>query len=97
MDGRKNDKIVKNIIIEEEIEWRGKKITRERMIKKWKIPKVIKNDIGFQMMFGFDPPARGLPTKSNLEEYNINDKSAILLLENFLFKASESVSALILL
>ena len=74
MDGRKNDKIVKNIIIEEEIEWKGKKITRERMIKKWKIAEFIKNDIGFQMMFGFDPPARGLPTKSNLEEYNINDK-----------------------
>ena len=31
------DKIVKNIIIEEEIEWKGKKITRERMIKKWKM------------------------------------------------------------
>ena len=29
MDGRKNDKIVKNIIIEEEIEWKGKKIRRE--------------------------------------------------------------------
>ena len=73
-EGRKNDKIVRTEIVLEEIEFKGKKIIREKTIKKWNIPKVIKNDIGFQMMFGFDPPARGLPTKSNLEEYNINDK-----------------------
>jgi hypothetical protein len=74
MEGRKNDKIVENVVIEEEMEWKGKKITRERVIKKWKIPKIIKNDIGFQMMFGFDPPARGVKSKSHLEEYSINDK-----------------------
>ena len=74
MTGRKNDKVVSNIIVKEKIKFQGEKITRERIEKKWEIPEIITNDIGFQMMFGFDPPARGLPTKSNLEEYNINDK-----------------------
>ena len=73
-EGRKNDKIVRTEIVLEEIEFKGKKIIREKTIKKWNIPKVIKNDIGFQLMFGFDPPAKGKQTKSHLEEYSINDK-----------------------
>ena len=49
--GRKNDKIVKSKIITEKIIFRGEKITRERVEKVWNIPKVITNDIGFQLMF----------------------------------------------
>ena len=70
--GRKNDKIVENITVKEKITFRGKKITRERIEKKWNIPKIIKNDIGFQMMFGFDPPNNPKPAKSNLEEKSLD-------------------------
>ena len=74
MDGRKNDKIVRNKIILEEIEFRGKKIIRERVVKKWSMPKVITNDIGFQMMFGFDSPPIKRSQTANIDEYSINDK-----------------------
>tara|TARA_R110001592_G_scaffold127601_2_gene339439 strand:+ start:3089 stop:3337 length:249 start_codon:yes stop_codon:yes gene_type:complete len=70
--GRKNDKIVENITVKEKITFRGKKIIRERIEKKWNIPKIIKNDIGFQMMFGFDPPNNPKPAKSNLEEKSLD-------------------------
>ena len=72
---RKNDKIVSNVIIKEEIMFQGKKIIRERVKKQWKMPKVITNDIGFQLMFGFDTPtiARNLKDVA-LKEYNINHK-----------------------
>ena len=57
---RKNDKIVSNVIIKEEIMFQAKVIT---------------NDIGFQLMFGFDTPtiARNLKDVA-LKEYNINHK-----------------------
>ena len=48
----KSPSIVTNKTILEEITFHGKKITRERIIKQWNIPKIIKDDIGYQMMFG---------------------------------------------
>ena len=74
MTPRKNDKIVSNVIIKEEIEFEGKKIIRERVEKKWNIPKIITTDIGFQLMFGFDPPMQTSQTEAALVEYSINKK-----------------------
>ena len=74
MTPRKNDKIVENVIIKEEIEFQGKKIIRERIEKKWSIPKIITNDIGFQMIFGFDKPYKLPNVTIDINEYSINYK-----------------------
>mgnify|MGYP003627846131 CR=1 FL=1 len=73
---RKNDKIVRNVIVKEEIKFQGKIIIRERIKKQWKIPKVITNDIGFQLLFGFDPPAKISRKLKDIasKEYSINHK-----------------------
>ena len=71
----KNDKIVSNVMTKEKIIFQGKKVIRERIKKQWKIPKVITNDISFQLMFGFDSPT--ISRKLNniaLKEYYINHK-----------------------
>jgi hypothetical protein len=71
--GRKNDRIVKDKIITEKIIFRGEKITRERVEKVWNIPKVITNDIGFQLMFGFDSPTMHSTNKFNgINEYRLD-------------------------
>ena len=72
--GRKTDKIVKSKIITEKIIFRGEKITRERVEKVWNIPKVITNDIGFQLMFGFDAPKSPTNTSEGLKEYFLDSK-----------------------
>ena len=72
--GRKNDKIVKSKIITEKIIFRGEKITRERVEKVWNIPKVITNDIGFQLMFGFDAPKSPINTSEGLKEYFLDNR-----------------------
>ena len=73
--GRKTDKIVKPKIITEKIIFRGEKITRERVEKVWNIPKVITNDIGFQLMFGFNPPTMHSSGKfRGIEEYRLDNK-----------------------
>lgn len=74
MTARKTSKIVENIEIEEEIMLKGKKIKRERVVKKWNIPKVINSDIGFQLMFGFDPPMSPSKSEAALTEMSINQK-----------------------
>ena len=73
MTSRKNDKIVSNVIVKEEVVFQGKKIIREKVEKKWTIPKIITNDIGFQMMFGFDPPTKTSKSKIDTKEYSINE------------------------
>ena len=52
MGNDKVQKIVRNIITEEEIVFRGEKITRERIDVEYNIPKVINTDVSFQLMFG---------------------------------------------
>ena len=56
---RKNDKIVRNVIVKEEIKFQGKT-----------------NDIGFQLLFGFDPPAKISRKLKDIasKEYSINHK-----------------------
>ena len=63
-DGFKSPKIVTSKVVREKITFRGKKITRDRVVKEWNIPKVINSDIGFQMMFGFRS-TKNLKPKSN--------------------------------
>ena len=70
--GRKTDRIVKSKVITEKIIFRGEKITRERVEKVWNIPKVITNDIGFQLMFGFDPPTSPQNKSKGIKEYTLD-------------------------
>ena len=70
--GRKNDRIVKNKVILEKIKFRGQTITRERVEKVWEIPKIITNDIGFQLMFGFDPPNSPQNKSKGIKEYTLD-------------------------
>ena len=71
--GRKNDRIVKDKVVTEEIIFHGEKITRERVEKIWNIPKIITNDIGFQLMFGFNPPTMSSTGKFNgINEYRLD-------------------------
>ena len=74
MTSRKNDKIVENVVVEEEIQFRGRTIKREKIIKKWNIPKIINSDIGFQLMFGFDSPVSPPHTSNGLNEYSLDNK-----------------------
>lgn len=52
MGNDKVQRIVRNVITEEEIVFRGEKITRERIDVEYNIPKVINTDVSFQLMFG---------------------------------------------
>lgn len=70
--GRKNTSIVKNKVVFEEIMFRGKKIVREKIVKEWDIPKIITDDIGFQMMFGF----KSIHTPSKKTDESINTVTA---------------------
>ena len=74
MTSRKNDKIVENVVVEEEIQFRGRTIKREKIIKKWNIPKIITNDIGFQLMFGFDSPTSPPHISNGLNEYSLDNE-----------------------
>lgn len=52
MSNNKVQKIVQTVTSEEEIEFRGQKIIRERIDTVYNIPKVINTDIAYQLMFG---------------------------------------------
>lgn len=64
--------IVKNKLVPEEIIFRGKKIIREKIEKEWDIPKIITNDIGFQLMFGFQSTFKSTKTTSDINPIHIN-------------------------
>ena len=68
----KTPRIVKNKIILEEITFQGKKIKREAIVKEWNIPKIITEDIGYQLMFGNRPSTSKTAPNSNLKEVKIN-------------------------
>jgi len=72
--GRKNHRIVEDKVIMEKIKFKGKKIIRERVEKIWNIPEVITNDIGFQLMFGFDSPVSPPHISNGLNEYSLDNK-----------------------
>lgn len=69
---KKSPVIVRNKVILEKITFRGEKVVRERIVKKWEIPKIITSDIGFQLMFGFGAPLKPSKTKIYTDEVELN-------------------------
>lgn len=81
MEHDKNSKhqtIVKSKTIVEEVMFRGKKITRERVIKEFKIPKIITSDIGFQLQFGYKGNDKSYKSPSNQNTINFDDKKVLI-------------------
>ena len=78
MDKRYDTKvpsIIHRKVVKEEIIFRGEKIIRERIVKEFKIPKIINHDIGFQLMFGMDPSPKTNRNKGGIEIFSLpNDK-----------------------
>ena len=64
--------IIHRKVVREEIIFKGKKIIRERIIKEFIIPKIITNDIGFQLMFGMSSPTTVSSKSSGINEYKID-------------------------
>ena len=62
---RKIPVVIKRTAVNEEIIFKGKKIIREKIVKTFEIPKIINDDIGFQMQFGFNPGIATRNTKSS--------------------------------
>lgn len=58
---RKIPIVIKRTAVNEEIIFKGKKIVREKIVKTFEIPKIINDDLGFQMQFGWQP---GNPTRN---------------------------------
>ena len=69
---KKTPRIVKDKVILEEITFQGKKIMRETVVKEWNIPKIITEDIGYQLMFGNRPTINRKAPLSDVEELQIN-------------------------
>jgi len=65
--------VVETTVVQEEIIFQGKKIIRERIEKKIKLPKIITNDYSYEMMTGFKP---GTPKYGNkntgIKTINVN-------------------------
>jgi hypothetical protein len=62
---RKIPVVIKRTAVNEEIIFKGKKIIREKIVKTFEMPKIINDDIGFQMQFGFNPGIATRNTKSS--------------------------------
>ena len=69
---KKTPSIVKDKVVLEEIIFQGKKIMRETVVKEWNIPKIITEDIGYQLMFGNRPTINRKAPLSNVEELQID-------------------------
>ena len=64
----KTTAIVKDRIVKEKIQFQGKTIIRERIEKEWNIPKIITDDISYQLMFGNKPSINKSRPESGIEE-----------------------------
>jgi len=62
---RKIPVVIKRTAVNEEIIFKGKRIIREKIVKTFEMPKIINDDIGFQMQFGFNPGHASRNTKSS--------------------------------
>ena len=69
---KKTPRIVKDKVVLEEITFQGKKIMRETIVKEWNIPKIITEDIGYQLMFGNRPTINRKAPLSDVEELQID-------------------------
>ena len=66
-------RIVHDEIVNEEIIFKGKKIIREKIVKKWSIPKIIRDDYTYQMQFGWQPAPKSYNSKNTgIEERHID-------------------------
>ena len=74
----KHQIVVKSEIIIEKIKFRGNTMLREKVIKKFKLPKIITSDIGFQLQFGFKgndkPYSKSINQNTVYFDKNINLK-----------------------
>ena len=73
----KTTAIVKDRIVKEKIQFQGKTIIRERIEKEWNIPKIITDDISYQLMFGNKPSINRTKPESGIEERVIEYKRYI--------------------
>ena len=62
---RKIPVVIKRTAVNEEIIFKGKRIIREKIVKTFEMPKIINDDLGFQMQFGFNPGIATRNTKSS--------------------------------
>tara|TARA_R100000541_G_scaffold41593_1_gene49028 strand:+ start:2610 stop:2840 length:231 start_codon:yes stop_codon:yes gene_type:complete len=67
-------RIVTRIAVNEEIIFQGKKIIREKIIKEFNMPKIINEDLTFQMQFGFHPGIASMNTNSSGIKEHFIDK-----------------------
>ena len=58
----------------EEIQLQGKTVLRERIEKEWNIPKIITDDISYQLMFGNKPSINRSKQDSGITEKTIEYK-----------------------
>lgn len=65
--------VVERTVVHEEVIFRGKKIIRERIVKKIKLPKIINNDYSYEMFTGFKSNVyRGSSKSTGITEVNID-------------------------
>tara|TARA_R110000850_G_scaffold14009_8_gene44895 strand:+ start:5535 stop:5780 length:246 start_codon:yes stop_codon:yes gene_type:complete len=57
--------VIHRTVVNEEIIFQGKRIMRERIVKTIVLPKIIRDDLGFEMMFGFKRTANNLNSQSS--------------------------------
>jgi hypothetical protein len=74
----KHQIVVKSKVITEDIIFRGKKITRERVVKEFKLPKMITSDIGFQLQFGFKGNDKPYSKPTNQNTIHFEDKKILI-------------------
>tara|TARA_R100000808_G_C2077083_1_gene102360 strand:- start:8 stop:253 length:246 start_codon:yes stop_codon:yes gene_type:complete len=70
----KNQQIIKTETITEKVKFQGKYITRERVIKKIEMPKIITSDIGFQLQFGMKSTDKASTTHNHLESFDLGSR-----------------------
>ena len=69
----KHQNVIKIKTVTEKIKFRGQKMTRERVVKVFNIPKIISSDIGYQLQFGSKGNDKPYSQKSNQKEINFDD------------------------
>tara|TARA_R110002020_G_scaffold348373_1_gene561986 strand:- start:1083 stop:1328 length:246 start_codon:yes stop_codon:yes gene_type:complete len=74
----KHQNVIKIKTVTEKIKFRGQKITRERVVKEFKIPKIVSSDIGFQLQFGLKGNDKAYKSKSNQNTVNFDDKKILI-------------------
>jgi hypothetical protein len=73
---KKISSIIRESVGQEEIIFQGRRITREFKVKEFILPKIITEDIGFQLQFGMKPnPITFKSQESGIEVHTINKQN----------------------